>query len=140
MTIEKTVFEGGKYTVVQNEGRTTILRYEETWREADGDKFINAVVDEVKRLRAVVEEVHAWIVCGAITTPQDMAGNFEHITKITAPEAEVTTDSQRVDWLLPVITGEESFTANQRTTILGACLMAGLDGRMAIDRAMEMTK
>lgn len=94
--MEKTVFEDGKYTVVQNEGRTTILRYEETWRTADGDKFINAVVDEVKRLREVVNEVHAWVVCGAITSPEDMAANFSRIAAITTPGASVDDPTPKV--------------------------------------------
>ncbi len=96
--------------------------------------------DMVDRLRAIIDEVHSWVVCGCIAPAEDMAQNFEHITKITTPDDTTPTDSQRVEWLLPVVTGEESFTANQRTAILGACLMAGLDGRKALDRAMEMVK
>lgn len=41
---------------------------------------------EIARLRAVVQEVNNWVVCSAIATPEDMAGNFEHIEKITNPD------------------------------------------------------
>lgn len=41
---------------------------------------------ENKRLEGIVSEVHSWIVCAAITTPEDMAGNFDRIAEITTPK------------------------------------------------------
>lgn len=41
---------------------------------------------EIQRLKEIVSEVHGWIVCAGITTPEDMAGNFERIAEITTPK------------------------------------------------------
>ena len=41
---------------------------------------------EIARLLAVVQEVHSWVVCSAIATPEDMGQNFERIEKITSPD------------------------------------------------------
>ena len=40
---------------------------------------------EIARLSAVVDEVHAWAVCGGIATPDDMAQNLPRIVEITTP-------------------------------------------------------
>lgn len=42
---------------------------------------------EIARLLAVVDEVHAWAVCGCIATPEDMVENLPHIVEITTPNA-----------------------------------------------------
>lgn len=39
-------------------------------------------------LLAVVEEVHAWIVCAPIATPEDMMQAAPRIAEITAPDYE----------------------------------------------------
>lgn len=41
---------------------------------------------ENSRLKIIIEEVHAWAVCAAITTPEDMAQNFPRIIQITSPD------------------------------------------------------
>lgn len=43
---------------------------------------------EIARLLAVVDEVHAWAVCGCIATPDDMAKNLPRIVEITTPNVE----------------------------------------------------
>lgn len=42
---------------------------------------------EIARLSAIVDEVHAWAVCGGIATPSDMAQNLPRIVEITTPNA-----------------------------------------------------
>ena len=58
-------------------------------RQPAGDEVrIAACICEIEALRKIIAEVHAWIVCAAITTPADMAQNFARIEKITNPEYE----------------------------------------------------
>jgi len=45
-------FEDGKYTVIQNGGQLSALRYGEKWRDLTGDKLIGAMVSEIESLRA----------------------------------------------------------------------------------------
>ena len=45
-------------------------------------------------------------------------------------------DAERLDWLLPVVTGSDSAIANKRTIILAQCLMSGKDGVEAVDAAI----
>jgi hypothetical protein len=45
---------------------------------------------EIARLLAVVDEVHAWAVCGCIATPDDMAKNLPRIVEITTPNARLS--------------------------------------------------
>lgn len=47
-----------------------------------------ALAEAVLGLLAVVQEVHSWIVCAAITTPEDMMQSAGRITEITAPDYE----------------------------------------------------
>jgi hypothetical protein len=42
---------------------------------------------ELKRLRAVIDEVHSWAVCGCIADAEDMAQNLPRIVEITTPSA-----------------------------------------------------
>lgn len=51
--------------------------------EADEQK---ALAMEVLRLKGIIGEVHSWIVCGCITSAEDMMGNAERITEITGPD------------------------------------------------------
>lgn len=45
-------FENGKYTLVRHDdGRMEALRYGEKWRDLVGDKFINAMANEIDVLR-----------------------------------------------------------------------------------------
>ena len=46
-----------------------------------------ALIKEVERLRAIVEEVHSWIVCSAIAAPEDMMQNAPQIIALTTPRA-----------------------------------------------------
>lgn len=51
---------------------------------------------EVARLRAVVNEVHAWAVCGAIAPPTDMMQNLERIVEITSLPDQVPSRPAQV--------------------------------------------
>lgn len=42
-------------------------------------------MDEVARLRSIIDEIHSWVVCAAIAYPDDMAQNFPRIAEITDP-------------------------------------------------------
>jgi hypothetical protein len=91
MSLIKESFDNGKYTVIfstVNAPNTTFkaLRHGEEWRDLTGDGLVLAMLHEVERLRKVTAEVHSWIVCAAITTPEDMAQNFDRICEITAPD------------------------------------------------------
>lgn len=48
---------------------------------------------EIARLSAIVDEVHAWAVCGCIATPDDLAQNLPRIVEITTPNAKNQGDS-----------------------------------------------
>ena len=54
--------------------------------ERDLSETVREQAAEIARLRAVVQEVNNWVVCSAIATPEDMAGNFERIEEITRPD------------------------------------------------------
>lgn len=41
------------------------------------------LVCHIKDLESIISEVHAWAVCGAITTPEDMMSNLPRIVEIT---------------------------------------------------------
>lgn len=42
--------------------------------------------DEILRLRSIIDCVHSWIVCSAITTDEDLMQSADYITRITGPE------------------------------------------------------
>jgi hypothetical protein len=45
-----------------------------------------AVVEaENRRLREIIGEVHSWVVCARIASPEDMSQNFPRIAEITTP-------------------------------------------------------
>lgn len=48
-------------------------------------------------------------------------------------------DTKRLDWLLPVVSGESNSTADGRTMALAIQLSQGIDGRAAIDAAMAVS-
>lgn len=59
----------------------------------------------------------------------------------TSPAGRATpTDTQRLDWLLPIVSGEDNQISTQRTIALALMLVNGLEGRPAIDKAMETAK
>lgn len=50
--------EEGKYTLYRyTDGRMEVERYRKPWRELTGDKFVNALVDELERLAKRVKEL-----------------------------------------------------------------------------------
>lgn len=84
-------FYGGKYTVIFEDEPYSFkaLRYDEPWRDLTGEGLVLSMLMEVERTRKIINEIHSWIVCAAITTPEDMAQNFDRICEITMPGAEV---------------------------------------------------
>ena len=45
-----------------------------------------AIVEtENKRLRDIIDEIHAWAVCYCIATPEDMMQNMPRVVEITSP-------------------------------------------------------
>jgi hypothetical protein len=48
------------------------------------------------------------------------------------------TDTQRIDWLLDVITGGDTAEADRKTYTLAKAMMTGLEGRALIDKAMSL--
>lgn len=62
------------------------LRADDAEGELVSVKAIVAARDaEIERLRGKLDEVHAWIVCSAIATPEDMMQNAGRIEEITRP-------------------------------------------------------
>lgn len=51
--------EGGKYTYVEENGAARVDRYNEPWRDATGDKFVGALVDEIRKLQAELDTLKA---------------------------------------------------------------------------------
>lgn len=47
-----------------------------------------ALAEATLGLLAVVQEVHSWIVCAAIATPEDLMQSAHRIAEITAPDYE----------------------------------------------------
>src|SRR5574337_513794 len=57
---------------------------------------------------------------------------------LTAEElVKLRQDKDRLEWILPIVTGVDSDNADWKAMAIAAALMAGLDGRAAIDRAMK---
>jgi hypothetical protein len=51
-------FDNGKYTVVNDNGILTALRYNEPWRSLAGDNLVAAMLDEVNRLFDALSLTH----------------------------------------------------------------------------------
>jgi len=68
-----------------NEGENRILLKVD--KEAVAD-VIRKMAERIIKLEEVISEVHSWAVCGCITSPEDMAQNFEHIVEITKPDCK----------------------------------------------------
>lgn len=62
----------------------------EAWGDQDCtmEPLVNSdeLNSEISRLRAIISEVHSWIVCHPITTSFDMMQNAKRIEQITNPE------------------------------------------------------
>lgn len=50
------------------------------------------------------------------------------------------SDAARFEWALPILVGSTGDTADERTTALARALLAGFEGRDAIDHAMKITR
>lgn len=49
------------------------------------ERKVSELQVEIKRLRGIVDEVHAWAVCAPISTDSDMMQNISRIIEITGP-------------------------------------------------------
>lgn len=71
-----------------------------------------------------------------------MEGQLQMQARIDALEAEnkkLRLDAARFDWSLDLLLGDDASEADQKALELSRQLMRGLDGRAAIDAAMEVT-
>ena len=55
---------------------------------------------------------------------------------MTAQDSKTPTDTERLDWVLSFAGGDDNPLADKRTMLLAMQLIAGLDGRAAVDAAM----
>lgn len=119
-------FGDGKYTVkFHPDGKLTALRNGEPWdRDLTGDKLVYCMLSEVDKLKGELKDF------------QDNL-NVKRMLALENSNTELQLDKERLDWVLPIITGEDDDTANNRTVVLAACLMGGLTGRDAIDAARK---
>lgn len=62
-----------------------------------------------------------------------------HPSRKAPPKNAKPTDTARLDWALPLLTGARSEAADLRAAALVVALAAGLDDRAAIDAAMTYT-
>lgn len=46
-------------------------------------------------------------------------------------------DANMLNWVLPILTGEDSDAADKKALVIASALMSGLEGRAAIDKAMN---
>lgn len=84
--ILKVDVEGGKYTVIQEQGGTLkALRHGEEWRDLCGDNMVYCLAVELEEARKRLNEIHNWAVCGAIATPEDMMQNLPRIVELSDP-------------------------------------------------------
>ena len=65
-------------------------------------------------------------------TEDDMGSRFQ------SGRATDEQDTARLDWVLPIITGEDDAIANNRTIALAGCLAHGRNGRETIDLARKV--
>lgn len=76
--------DNGKYTVIMEaDGRLHALRHGEPWQDLTGNNLVYFLAAELEAARKRLAEVHSWIVCAAITTPEDMMQSAAHITVVT---------------------------------------------------------
>ena len=58
--------------------------YKESYEDKDGDYYKVVDVDEkIKDLKEIISQVHSWIVCSAISSPEDMIKSADWIEDIT---------------------------------------------------------
>ncbi len=77
---------------------------------------------------------------GALLTELNRLLDFalaQEVEKNANQPAPGPTDTQRLDWLIPVITGEDTPETNVRTLQIGRQILRGKSGRDAIDGAMK---
>jgi len=57
MTAERIDINDGKYSVINDEGRLTALRYGEPWRNLSGDNLIYWMFVEIVNLKAEIAQM-----------------------------------------------------------------------------------
>jgi hypothetical protein len=66
----------------------------------------------------------------------DCSAMFTVETPDGLPVDEANTDTKRLDWIIPVVSGEDTPLADNRTALLLNAVIKKLSGRDAIDAAM----
>lgn len=81
----------GRYTIIKENGTITVLQYGEQWRYLEGYKLFVALVDEVERLRALVDTAPA------ATADLSEFIDGDCIASICANRAGVASKSESID-------------------------------------------
>lgn len=76
--------DNGKYTVIMEaDGRLHALRHGEPWQDLSGNNLVYFLAAELEEARKRLAEVHSWIVCAGIATPEDLMQNAQRIVAVT---------------------------------------------------------
>ena len=76
--------DNGKYTaIMEANGRLHALRHGEPWQDLSGNKLVYSLAAELEDARKRLAEVHSWIVCACIATPEDMMQSAPRMTAVT---------------------------------------------------------
>lgn len=76
--MDKIELEGGKYTLVNDDGRLYALRYGEAWRDLAGDGLVLALFHEVEQLRDAYLNMRDWAEKNGVNTT---AGNTDSVLR-----------------------------------------------------------
>lgn len=82
-------------------------------------------------------------ICTALEADQDEGYDLEagmFGTNFSALVDKLASDRACIDFLLPVVCGEDCIQADLRTLAIGNAIMKGKSGREAIDLAMDTVK
>lgn len=73
----------------------------------------------------------------AIEAQAEAVKAFDKIADLERQLAAARKDTERLEWVLPVVTGSNDAEADSRTVLLAQALFRGQDGRAAIDAARQ---
>ena len=82
---ELITLDDGKYTLVHDLGNFHAMHHGAPWQDLTGNKMVYACFCEIAELRKRLSEVHSWVVCAAIASPEDLMQNAQRIIDVTAP-------------------------------------------------------
>lgn len=64
----------------------------------------------------------------------------ENISRPSCALSDAEKNAERVEWMTPLLTGDDSNQTAERVMLLGMALLAGKNGLSAIDHAIETSK